>query len=367
MTKPTPLLWFYNFMPVLVWFLLLVLPFINAPDNIPDEMRQRYITNIVISNILLLVLFYIHTYVLYPLLQKRGWIIYLLSLCASLLCYWIYWWFFREPLAMGSPNEFSPPMGNRWSALKGHNAGRRPPFGPPLGVGPVAFMHVLPPAIALLCSYCYRIILDNNKRLEFIKERETVHLRTELSFLRSQINPHFLFNILNNLTSLARKRSVLLEPAIVNLSQLMRYMIYESDDNRAPLSKEVEYLRSYIELQLLRFGKEVTVKIEMEGDYSSFFIGPMLLISLVENAFKYGTGASDQTIIFITLKVSNQHQLQFCVINDIVRPEQPCDENTGIGLKNLKRRLDILYPHRHRLKAVSNGMIFTAELAIDLD
>ncbi|MDB5286068.1 MAG: hypothetical protein JWR05_1017 [Mucilaginibacter sp.] len=316
----------------------------------PEAMRNHFLVNIFITNTLLLFLFYIHTYLLYPLLKSKGWSIYLLSLCGLLICFWLHWWFFR-----------GPPMRQHI-----FNAGQRPVFGPPKGVGPVSFIRVLSPLIVLLCSYCYRIILDNNIRLANVKERETVHLRTELSFLRSQINPHFLFNVLNNLTLLARKKSELIEPAIVNLSQLMRYMLYESDENKVPLNKEVAYLKSYIELQRLRFGKEVTINTDMDGDYSSFYIGPMLLIALVENAFKHGTDTFNCTTIGITLKVSDQHKLYFSVMNDIAQSANQSDESAGIGIKNLKRRLDILYPGKHTLNVINYGLIFTAELSIDL-
>jgi LytS/YehU family sensor histidine kinase len=270
---------------------------------------------------------------------------------------------------MRPPNDFSRQLSSNGMPVRRgmFNTGQRPPFGPLMGRGPGSFITVLSPLIVLLCSYCYRIILDNNIRLANIKERETVHLRTELSFLRSQINPHFLFNVLNNLTLLARKKSELIEPAIVNLSQLMRYMLYESDGNKVPINQEVTYLKSYIELQLLRFGKEVIVNTDMDGDYSSFYIGPMLLIALVENAFKHGTGTFNHSTIYITLKVSDQHKLYFSVINDIAQSaKQQTDEVGGIGIKNLKRRLDILYPGKHTLKVFSHGLIFSAELSIDL-
>ena len=362
MTKLTLRSWFYNLIPALIWFLLLILPFINPPANIPEVMRHRFLTNVLITNTLLLLLFYIHTYLLYPLLKRKGWLIYLLSLCGILTCYWLYWWFFRG-MSMRPPHlQLNNGMRIRPDVFNE----QRPPYGPPMGRRPVGFMAVLSPSIVLLCSYCYRIILDNNIRLANVKERETVHLRTELSFLRSQINPHFLFNVLNNLTLLARKKSELIEPAIINLSQLMRYMLYESDENKVPLNKEVAYLKSYIELQRLRFGKEVTINADMDGDYSTFFIGPMLLISLVENAFKHGTDTLNSTTISITLKVSNQYKLCFSVINDIVQSANQSDESTGIGIKNLKRRLDILYPCNHTLNVINDGLIFSAELSIDI-
>ncbi|MDB5061352.1 MAG: hypothetical protein JWP67_1195 [Mucilaginibacter sp.] len=363
MTKLTLRAWFYNLIPALIWFLLLILPFINPPASIPEAMRHHFLVNVLITNTLLLFLFYIHTYLLYPVLKSKGWLIYLLSLCGLLICYWLYWWFFRGQPMRPPRLQLNNGMPVRPDVFNGE---QRPPYGPPMGRRPGGFIAVLSPLIVLLCSYCYRIILDNNTRLANVKERETVHLRTELSFLRSQINPHFLFNVLNNLTLLARKKSELIEPAIVNLSQLMRYMLYESDENKVSLSKEVVYLKSYIELQRLRFGKEVTINADMDGDYSSFFIGPMLLISLVENAFKHGTDTSNRTTICITLKVTSQHKLYFSVINDIAQSANQSNESTGIGIKNLKRRLDILYPEKHILKVINHGLIFTAELSIDL-
>jgi two-component system LytT family sensor kinase len=357
----------YNLLPVLVWFLLLVLPFVSSPPNMPEWMRHHFIANIVTSNIILLVLFYVHTYLLYPLLQKRGWPLYLASLATLLTCYWLYWWFFR-----GSPPH--PPAGNlsqNWhdslpyrpnDAITGKRA-----FGPQMGRGPGIFMPILSPFIALLCSFCYRIILDNSARQQLVKERETVHLRTELSFLRSQINPHFLFNVLNNLTSLARKRSDQVEPAIMNLSHLMRYMLYESDDNRVSLDKEVAYLNSYIALQRLRFGNELILNADMGGDYSSYQIGPMLLITLVENAFKHGTDVSGETTIYISLKIPpGQNKLYFSVINDVTQTETPSPAREGIGLKNVKRRLDLLYPNKHKLTILNNGIVFSAKLNIEL-
>lgn len=147
----------------------------------------------------------------------------------------------------------------------------------------------------------------------------------------------------------------------------MRYMLYESDDNLVPLDKELAYLNSYIQLQLLRFGDEVTVKVNFEDDYKDFSIGPMLLISLVENAFKHGTDTSGETTIYISLKkIQDSNTFSFSVINDVVHYTRAAEEQTGIGLKNLKRRLDILYPGLHNLIIDNNGKVFSSELNIEL-
>lgn len=355
MSKQSYRSWFYNTMPILVWFLLLVLPFVSFPANIPASIRHRIIIHMVTSNAILLILFYLHTYLLYPLLQKRQLLGYLPLLLVLLASYWLCWWLMRD--LHPHPPGFDLPNGRRPQGTPS----------PQFMNGPGLFMPVLPPFIALLCSFCYRIILDNRARIQAIKDRETIHLRTELNFLRSQINPHFLFNVLNNLTALTRKRSDKVETAIVNLSQLMRYMLYESDDNLVPLDKELAYLNSYIQLQLLRFGNEVTVKVNFDGDYTGFSIGPMLLISLVENAFKHGTDTSGQTTIYISLKnMQDTNTFSFSVINDVINNSKAIEEPAGIGLKNLKRRLDILYPDMHRLTIDNNGQVFSSELNIEL-
>lgn len=248
-----------------------------------------------------------------------------------------------------------------------HNNGNpNPSFGPPMA-RPGNFMAILSLLITILCSFCYRVITDHTAREKLLQERETVHLRTELNFLRSQINPHFLFNTLNNLTSLARKKSDMLEPAIINLSQLMRYMLYESNDNKVSLKNEINYLNSYINLQLLRFGNELTVSTKFNGNYEACQIDPMLLIPLVENAFKYGTNVSDHNLISITLDVSDDGKiLHFKLLNYFNEMDETAHEKTGIGLKNIQRRLDILYPNKHSFKTAGIGGLYTTELTIDL-
>lgn len=354
--------WFYNSIPVLIWFLLLVLPFISGSGNMPADMHRHFVINVVTSNFLLLCVFYAHTYFIYPLLNKKSIFWYILSLVALVAAYLLCWSIF----------ELGPPHHEEFKEMKDgmQRAADNPPFGPHKGGGgggPRKFIPILSPLIAVLCSYCYRVILDNASREQLLKERETIHLKTELNFLRSQISPHFMFNILNNLVALARKKSDDLEPAIVNLSHIMRYMLYESDDNRVPLGKEVEYLKSYINLQMLRFGSEVKVKINITGNPELFMIEPMLLIPFVENAFKHGTGMIENPVILISLDVKDDsHQLQFRVVNEVSPLDVSKDGSSGIGLSNVQRRLAILYPEKHDLRVFDKDNSFTAELTLQL-
>src|ERR1700761_84382 len=131
------------------------------------------------------------------------------------------------------------------------------------------------------------------------KEKENEHLRTELSFLRTQVNPHFMLNVLNSMALLARKKSDLLEPVLMELARLMNYMLYDAAHERISLEDKIGYLRAYIDLQLLRFGGDVTVRFNTPEELNGSCIDPMLLIPLVENSFKHGIGLVADPMIFI--------------------------------------------------------------------
>ena len=170
----------------------------------------------------------------------------------------------------------------------------------------------------LAASIAYRLVLDKIKSDKLMQEKENENLKTELSFLRSQVSPHFMFNVLNNLVALARKQSDQLEPSLIKLSSLMRYMLYEADEEKVPLEKEVDYLQSYIDLQQQRFGKKLKVNVSLETFDAAYEIEPMLLIPFVENAFKHGTGMIDDAQIDIELRVKN-NILNFSVHNKFSR------------------------------------------------
>jgi two-component system, LytTR family, sensor kinase len=198
-------------------------------------------------------------------------------------------------------------------------------------------------------SSAYQLIHDKVMNDKLASEKENENLKTELFFLRSQVSPHFMFNVLNNMVALARKHSDQLEPSLIKLSSLMRYMLYEADEEKVPLEKEVEYLQSYIDLQQQRFGKNVTVNFVTELEDRPYDIEPMLLIPFVENAFKHGTGMIEQAQIEIELRAKN-NILQFSVRNKYnPASEEIKDKTSGIGLTNVKRRLNLLYGGNHSL------------------
>ena len=228
--------------------------------------------------------------------------------------------------------------------------------------------HVLFPSVLVFTvSVFYSIAVDRIRAEKLQKENEAMQLGMELKFLRSQISPHFLFNILTNLVSLARKKSDHLESSLLMLSGLMRYMLYDTG-KKISLQQEVEYLENYVALQKLRFGRDVKIafNIELSQEEKNYHIEPMLLIPFVENAFKHGVGYVDEPLIEINLTV-RQGVLVFQVMNKFDRATDTSkDENSGIGLSNVRSRLTLLYPDRHELVIHTGKSLFSIHLTLQL-
>jgi two-component system, LytTR family, sensor kinase len=215
-------------------------------------------------------------------------------------------------------------------------------------------------------STCYRLLTDYQEEKNLQIEREKSRLQSELSFLRSQISPHFMFNLMNSLAALARKKSDLLEPVIVKMSDLLRYMLYDSDETKVPIDKEVNYLNSYIELQKLRFGNHIKIEAQIDIQNQNIAIEPMLLIPFVENAFKHGTGYINDPFIEIKL-TTNATQLHFLVKNRFSSgTKESKDDSSGIGLANVRRRMELLYPDKHSLNVNADKDMFVTELSITI-
>ena len=193
-------------------------------------------------------------------------------------------------------------------------------------------------------------------------------LSTEIKFLKSQINPHFLFNTLNNLFSMAQdKGNDELADGISKLSGMMRYMLYDSNEESVPLSKEILYLEECITLNKLRYAdEEVIITFDHAGQIADISIAPMLFIPFVENAFKHGVAIGQRAAIQIAIAVSGKKLNFSCVNTDhsIIRKMEM--EISGIGLENVKRRLELVYPGKHRLIIDKEDGKFMVNLEIDL-
>jgi two-component system, LytTR family, sensor kinase len=228
----------------------------------------------------------------------------------------------------------------------------------------IPFIAPLPPFLLItMIGLTLRLIGDKRRKEKEIAERETENLKSELSFLRSQISPHFLFNVMNNVVSLARLQPQKVEPTLIKLSSLMRYMLYESDEKKVEIRKEVEYLQAYIDLQALRFDDDVKVAFEHDIQ-ENILIEPMLFIPFVENAFKHGVGLIEHPEINISIKNKDKVLIFKCLNKYKNNQNNIKDDASGIGLRNVQRRLELLYPEQHDLKIVENGDWFDVSLEI---
>ena len=196
------------------------------------------------------------------------------------------------------------------------------------------------------------------------KERiETEKLNTELSFLKSQVNPHFFFNTLNNIYSLAIVQSEQTAPAVLKLSSIMRYILTETQNDFVPLENEISFLKNYIDLQLVRLTDKVKVTFNADIQNPQIQIAPLLFIPFVENAFKYGISTKENSAINIELTQKGKEVVLF-VSNNIVHTDATIHETTGIGINNVKRRLELLYPSKFDLHVSDDGKLFTVNLSI---
>ncbi len=328
---------------LLVWAFVFALPYIFSlqwqEGPMPTEFARKILVLNIVMNLFWVATFYLNTQFLIPsVLYRKNVLVYLmlnLGLLAGIL---LINRLVFEVLVFESSYSIN-------KALL-HNA--------------------LPYLFFVLIAVAFRTVNDRLELERRAKERESENLKTELSFLRSQISPHFLFNVLNNIVALVRLKSEELEPTILKLSSLMQYMLYETDEDKALLKSEVDYLRNYIDLQKLRFGKRLSINFDVDLMEDWHTIEPMLLIPFVENAFKHGTGMLEDPVIDISLQALD-NRLIFTVKNKYLDEDKAKDKVSGIGLTNVKRRLQLLYGNNHELKIDKSDGWFTVSLKLTFE
>lgn len=231
--------------------------------------------------------------------------------------------------------------------------------------------------LRLSISIIYFVLISTSLRLarkEYeqrlsLKEMRITKHRIEMELLKSQINPHFLFNTLNNLYGMAGRVDRRLARAIHSLSGLMRYVIVEGKRDSVELEKELAQIDRYVELQRLRFSgrDDIAIRTSTSGPTAGLMIPPMLLYPFVENAFKHGINLNHHSFVDISVRSEN-HRLCFCVRNsDHAREQKALSESNGIGLSNVRRRLQLLRPGEHELDIRRGDGVFSVRLSTRLE
>lgn len=213
--------------------------------------------------------------------------------------------------------------------------------------------------VLLLCLGIYWFI----RKLIFIVKLKSEKSKVELMLLKSQVSPHFFFNMLNNLYGLVGKDVTKAQELILKLSDMMRYSIYEGDNETVTLKEEVDYLKNYIELHKMRYRKNIEVDFNCNIDENKKVV-PLLFIILLENAFKHGVENLREDATVTINFTSSENNIKFTIENNVDSSENLKSE-PGIGLKNLKRRLELTYPNKHNLLFSSTENTFSAQLILN--
>jgi two-component system, LytTR family, sensor kinase len=216
---------------------------------------------------------------------------------------------------------------------------------------------------AIGLRYSDKVIQQEKQR----KEAEKDKLNTELAFLKNQINPHFFFNTLNNIYSLVQTSVQDGQKAILQLSKLMRYLLYETEKGSNLLSQEIDFMRNYIELMKLRLSQRVSLEVTFPEDFPDVSIPPLIFLPFIENAFKHGISYRHPSFIKIMMEANHEGITFECSNSMGGNGEDLFRSDSGIGLENVKKRLSLLFPEKHHLQILTTEQVFRVMLHIDID
>ena len=228
-----------------------------------------------------------------------------------------------------------------------------------------AFMFFLLNVVTVAVAIGIRHFIRVRQLKQQLKDEKAKNTEAELAWLKNQINPHFLFNTLNNISSLTQIDADAAQDAIAQLSDLLRYAMYETNKNTVPLGGEVEFMRNYIELMKLRCNEQTSVNYQLSTDSEQVEVAPLLFVSLIENAFKHGVSSGRPSAISIKLE---QHQGQLTFICDNTNyPKNDKDRSgSGIGIENTRRRLELMYADRYEWEQTLEDNIYHVMIKLKL-
>lgn len=349
-------------------FLVFSVPIASA-DTL--SLAWFYVLRALVVNSLL---FYVNIYVLLPryIAKSRylGYILITLALLmiTTLMFQYTEHWFgldeFKE--RMGRFSEHFNGMEGREGVPPLPDGERGRPMLKPLLMGPTMAFGFMSALGILFISTIFWMMNETRMRRQREMALVTENLMTEMKFLKSQINPHFLFNALNNIYSLSRLRSEKAPDMILKLSDMLRFVLYESEDKKVPLGREMDYIYHYVDFQKIKIEGEPRIVMDMDGADRMLKIEPMLLIPFVENCFKHSK-IEDVRHGWMHMKLTTAYdKLYFVVVNSLPSTAVQVDPMGGIGIENVKKRLNFLYPGKHRLDIERKDKEYRVELVLEL-
>jgi two-component sensor histidine kinase len=352
-----------------VWLVILFTPILFR-ENIYSPVKRDVLNQLQIF-IPLFILFLVNRFILVPRLLFSGkQMIYLLSVLGLIILFTAGSYIFDTSL-----RKIPPPV-----AIQIDNKIMQPPYAFPGGVDRFDNLRPkqtrqprpVPPYANLLILSVLVVGFDTGLRsglrgLDVENEKvrlEKENVATQLVLLRNQVSPHFLMNTLNNIHSLIDYNTNEAKEAIIKLSKMMRYLLYETDTEKTTLLREIEFLESYINLMRLRFNEKVRITLNVPESIPEKLIPPFIFISLIENAFKHGISYQDESFINIDLTTGNERLL--LIVRNSKTDKGRIEEFSGIGLENTRKRLELLYGKTYTMDIIDNKDIFTVNLSIPL-
>ncbi len=340
-----------------LFFFSLIIGFLsNSPESGDSVFSKLLAPALIIFYVVYLVFFYINYFILIPqlYLKKKYLLYFLVILCLFAAVYII------KPF--DRLMHLNPPPHQK-ARIENTMTDRPPPGSHKEGPGRkiditsiILFITVWSLSTAIPVIRQWRL---TEKR---VLEAEADRANAELSFLKSQVNPHFLFNMLNNIYSMAVTKHENTAPSIMKLSNIMRYVTDEVGEDYVPLDSEVECMKDYIDLQRMRVGEKVSIEFSVSGNLTDKKIAPLLLMTFVENVFKYGISSHEPTAIIIKLS-ADEHNITFFCQNKLFETKRNT-ERTGIGIPNARQRLQHLYLNKHFLDINTDKGLFTVQLTL---
>jgi two-component system, LytTR family, sensor kinase len=340
--RPTNFFFKYKMHHILPWLLLFAIWFFFRYQDYANERVAFWVTTIKVVDLAIMV--YVTNYILIPkLLYKKsyGWFIlaFVLMIVTSSIT--------KMQIIGRLTND--PRLFELTSNLK-------------LRI----YDNVIPHFFLVIAGAAFKLLYDHSKMQRRLTEMAKEKAEAELSFLKSQINPHFLFNSLNSVYFLINKENPEARQALHKFSDMLRYQLYEVKGTKIPIEKELSYLKDYVDLQKLRKDENYSVEFNCLQEVNGFSIEPLLLIPFVENAFKHishKTGTSN----FVKLDMTRSNGFFNFTIENSKEAERTTELHGGIGLNNVKRRLELLYPEKHQLRIYNKENSYKVDLKLKID
>ncbi|MDW7693838.1 sensor histidine kinase [Flammeovirgaceae bacterium SG7u.111] len=328
---------------LLVWGIVFSMPFLSndkSPKDLVDYMLR------VNPLLFFAFIFYVNYFYLIKkvLFAKKVWVFLLINLGINLICL-----FFMDELRVF------------YESLQETEPNRR-------GPGPLVMFLTLFIACSMTTGISVAIKITNewlrteSERKEIEKEK----LTSEILNLKNQLNPHFFFNTLNNIYSLIIQDQDKAQDAVYQLSKLMRYLLYDSDEQYVSLEREIHFMKHYIDLMKLRVSDNVRVEHHFPENVTDYKVAPLLFISLIENSFKHGVNPSDPSEIYMDMRINENEELVFNIKNTSYPKKDNDRSGSGIGLENIEKRLKLLYPDKHTFEIEDGKKYFECKIALSL-